>query len=277
MSTAFSLQQLPRCAIMGILNVTPDSFSDGGQFAQTERAVSAALNMHAQGASLIDVGGESTRPGASAVSEQQELDRVIPVIEAIRTRSDVPISIDTSKPVVMDAALQAGASMINDVNALRAEHALSIASAHNVPVCIMHMQGKPRDMQHQPQYSDVVAEIRAFLQERIDACLAAGIARSQIVLDPGFGFGKTLAHNYQLFNAIPALLQLGLPLLVGVSRKSMLGNVVNKAVDQRVAASIAAATLAAQMGAHIIRVHDVDQTADAVKIVNACKQYQLQQ
>lgn len=254
---------------MGILNVTPDSFSDGGHNSNVEQALKHALQMVAQGADILDIGGESTRPGAKAVGVQQELDRVIPVIEAIREHSDIPISLDTSKTEVMRAGVGAGANMINDVNALRAEGAIAAVSSLQVPVCLMHMQGQPRTMQHNPQYEDCVADVIAFLLQRVEACVQGGIARSEIALDPGFGFGKTLEHNYQLFNAIPTFLELSFPLLIGVSRKSMLGAVTDKPVDQRLASSIAAATMAAQYGAHIIRVHDVDETVDALKVVSA--------
>jgi dihydropteroate synthase len=256
---------------MGVLNVTPDSFSDGGQHAQLETALAHARAMLAQGADFIDVGGESTRPGAAEVSEQEELDRTIPVIERLAAEIAVPISIDTQKPVVMRAAVAAGASLINDVAALRAEGALAAAADLNVPVCLMHMQGAPKTMQQAPHYEDVTAEVAAFLQERIDACVAAGIPREQILLDPGFGFGKTLDHNVALMQGLPLLKQLGYPLLIGVSRKSMIGALAGSvqqplAVEQRMAGSVAAALFAVTQGAAILRVHDVAETVQALRV-----------
>lgn len=255
--------------VMGIVNVTPDSFSDGGDNYRIQSAVESALRMVEQGATIIDIGGESTRPGAKAVSESEELDRVIPVIEAIRAESDIAISLDTSKTEVMRAGINAGVSMINDVNALRAEGAIKVVAESNLPVCLMHMQGEPRTMQHAPSYVDVVEDVKAFLRERTAACSAAGIEASRIVLDPGFGFGKTVEHNYTLFKAIPAFLEMGHAVLVGVSRKSMLGDVTGKPVSKRLASSVAAATMAIHLGATIIRVHDVDETVDALKFLQA--------
>ena len=260
---------LDRPRIMGILNTTPDSFSDGGQHFEPRAAVEHALRMVEEGADLVDVGGESTRPGAEPVSEQQELDRVIPVIEALTRETQVPISIDTSKPGVMRAAVAAGAGFINDVYALRADGALEMAAELGVPVCLMHMQGEPRTMQSEPSYLDVTAEVAGFLQQRAAACIAAGIPASQVVLDPGFGFGKTLEHNRALFHALPELARLGHPLLVGVSRKSMLGAITGREVDDRVLASATAAALAAARGASILRVHDVAVTVDALKVTAA--------
>jgi dihydropteroate synthase len=257
---------------MAVLNTTPDSFSDGGHYLTPEAAIDRAANMLGQGADIIDVGGESTRPGAAAVSLEQELERVVPVIEAVRRRFDARISIDTSKPEVMRQAVAAGASMINDVNALRAEGATEVAVNCGVPVCLMHMQGQPRTMQTNPSYQDVVTEVSAFLNERVAACLAAGLPSSQLVLDPGFGFGKTLGHNLSLFNALPALLSLGYPVLVGVSRKSMLGQLTGRDVEQRQAASVVAAGLAARAGVQILRVHDVAPSLDALKIAAALRQ-----
>ncbi len=257
---------------MGILNVTPDSFSDGGNWQSTDRALRHAHTMVEEGADIIDIGGESTRPGAAEVSMAEELDRVLPVIEQLRAELGVPVSIDTSKPGVMLAAVQAGAGMINDVNALRAEGALQAAVSLGVPVCLMHMQGQPRSMQQQPHYDDAVAEVSAFLLQRADALIQAGFRTGDIVLDPGFGFGKSLAHNVELFQAIPQLAALGYPLLVGVSRKSMLGTITGQAVGSRVHASVAAALLAAQGGASILRVHDVGATLDALKIVQTLGQ-----
>jgi dihydropteroate synthase len=260
---------LSRPQVMGILNITPDSFSDGGLYQQRDTALRQAEVMAGQGASILDIGGESTRPGAAAVSGQEELDRVIPVIEAIKSHIDIPLSIDTSKPAVMRAAVQAGAGLINDVNALRAEGALQAAIDLAVPVCLMHMQGKPRTMQQDPQYVDVVADVHDFLLQRTQALLDAGFAREKIVLDPGFGFGKTLAHNLALLRGLPVLAKTGYPLLIGISRKSMLGAITGRKVDQRVPASIAAAVLALQGGASILRVHDVAETVDALKVWRA--------
>jgi dihydropteroate synthase len=253
--------------IMGILNVTPDSFSDGGQHTSIQHAVQHALKMVEQGATFIDIGGESTRPGAKEVALQEELDRTIPVIEAISANSDCVISIDTSKAQVMTEAVNAGAGLINDVRALREPGALAAAANANVPVCLMHMLGQPRTMQSNPQYDDVLAEVSQFLLERIDACKSAGIDKSSILLDPGYGFGKSLEHNYALVKYLPDIMALGLPVLVGMSRKSMIGKLLHRNVDERLAGSIALATIVAQMGAHIIRVHDVQETADAVNIV----------
>ena len=255
--------------VMGILNTTPDSFSDGGRWTTRDRALRCALDMAAPGADLIDVGGESTRPGSSGVDAGEELERVVPVIEAIVAETDVPVSVDTSKPQVMEAAVRAGAAMINDVNALRSEGALPAAARLGVPVCLMHMQGRPRDMQAEPRYEDVVREVADFLQERAGACRSAGIPAERILIDPGFGFGKTLQHNIELFRALPRLGRLGYPLLVGVSRKSMLGALTGKPVEERLAASVAAAVLAAMRGAAVVRVHDVAETVDALKVAEA--------
>lgn len=258
--------------IMGILNVTPDSFSDGGLFVKKEAALNYVQKMISEGANIIDIGGESTRPGASDVSVDEECQRVIPLINAIREMSDIPVSIDSSKTEVMQQAILAGASMINDVNALQADGAMALAAELNVPVCIMHMQGKPRTMQHTPSYVNVVSEVKVFLQQRIEACIAAGINKHNISIDPGFGFGKSLEHNLSLFKHLNEFTDLGVPLLVGVSRKSMIGAVLNKApADQRLYGSIALATLAAWMNAKILRVHDVKATADALKLCMAVK------
>ena len=257
---------LERPHVMGILNVTPDSFSDGGHFNQIERAVAHARQMVADGATLIDIGGESTRPGAPDVSEQEELDRVIPVVERLVSECDVMLSLDTSKAVVMREGCQAGAHLINDVRALLEPGALDAAAEARVPVCLMHMQGQPRTMQVEPHYDDLVGEVKAFFDERIAACLTAGIAREQLLLDPGYGFGKTLAHNYQLLAAQGELLDYGLPLLVGMSRKSMIGNLLNRPVGERLAGSLACALIGMQHGARIIRVHDVRETMDALRV-----------
>jgi len=255
--------------VMGILNATPDSFSDGGRWSNRDRALRHALDMAAAGADIIDVGGESTRPGAQAVGVEEEIDRVAPLIEAIVAETDVTVSVDTSKPQVMKAAVRTGAGMINDVRALRAEGALTAAAGLGVPVCLMHMQGQPRDMQSDPRYDDVVTEVGEFLLRRARACEAAGIPANRILLDPGFGFGKSLQHNLELFRALPRLRQLGYPLLVGISRKSMLGALTGKPVDQRLAGSVAAALLAARLGADVVRVHDVAETVDALKVAEA--------
>lgn len=256
---------LERPHVMGILNVTPDSFSDGGHFNQLERAMTHARQMVAEGATLIDIGGESTRPGAPDVSEQEELDRVLPVVERMVAELDVMISLDTSKAAVMREGCAAGAHLINDVRALLEPGALAAAAVADVPVCLMHMQGQPRTMQAEPHYDDLLGEVRAFFDERIAACLTAGIAREQLLLDPGYGFGKTLAHNYQLLAQQESLLDYQLPLLVGMSRKSMIGNLLGRPVDERLAGSLACALVGMQRGARIIRVHDVRATMDALR------------
>lgn len=261
---------LTRCNIMGILNVTPDSFSDGGAHNSLDKALFHAERMIQSGAALIDVGGESTRPGAVAVSVQEELDRVIPVVEAIHHHFDTIISVDTSTPSVITEAAFVGAGLINDVRALQREGALESAAATNLPICLMHMQGQPTTMQVQPSYHDVVMDIHRFLEERMVACTKAGIHADRLLLDPGFGFGKSLVHNYQLLNQLEEFHQLGLPLLVGMSRKTMIGNVLNDcSSDQRLFGSLSAAVIAAMKGAAIIRVHDVAETYDALKIVEA--------
>jgi len=255
---------------MGILNVTPDSFADGGHFNQPMTAVQHALRILREGADIIDIGGESTRPNAAPVTEQEELDRVIPVIEGIRQHSDALISIDTSKAGVMREAIAAGANIINDVLALRGEGALAAAAGLNVPVCLMHMQGEPRTMQTAPQYVDVVVEVKEFLQARIDACIGAGISRERLWIDPGFGFGKTVTHNLSLLRHLQDFQDSGLPILVGLSRKSMIAALLNNAsVEERLPASLALAVIAAQSGANIIRVHDVQATVDALAMWQA--------
>lgn len=259
--------------IMGILNVTPDSFSDGGRFNRSQAAVERVRQMISEGADIIDIGGESTRPGAPAVSEEEELARVIPVIEAIRRDSAIPISVDTSKPAVMHAAVAAGASLINDVRALQEPGALEVAAQLDVPICLMHMQGQPRTMQANPHYDDVVEEVLAFLQQRIEICQAAGIAPARLILDPGFGFGKTVQHNLALFRHLPRFVDTGHPVLVGVSRKSMIGKLLGeRPVDERLAGSLALATLAGWLGAAIVRVHDVRESADALALCRAVRQ-----
>ncbi len=257
--------------VMGILNVTPDSFSDGGRFGSPAAALARACQMVAEGAALIDVGGESTRPGAVAVSEQEELDRVIPVIEVLYAELPVVISVDTSKPVVMRAAVAAGAGLINDVRALREEGALAAAAELAVPVCLMHMQGEPRTMQDAPHYEDVVAEVGVFLRERMRVCEQAGINRERLLLDPGFGFGKRLADNLSLLKRLGDLAALGAPLVVGVSRKAMIGAVLEVPVEQRLYGSIALAALAVRQGAAVIRAHDVAPTVQAVNMAAAVR------
>ena len=259
---------------MGVLNVTPDSFSDGGRFADRDAAVRHAEAMANAGAALVDIGGESTRPGADAVTEQQELDRVIPVVEAIRSRIDLPMSVDTSKPGVMRAAAAAGAALINDVRALREPGALEAAAATGGPVCLMHMQGQPRTMQANPHYTDVTVEVTSFLQERLAACADAGIGRERLLIDPGFGFGKTLRHNVELLANLRQLAAIGPPLLVGLSRKSSLGALTGRELDERLPASLAAAVVAVMHGASIVRAHDVAETVDAIKTAAAVLEIQ---
>jgi dihydropteroate synthase len=255
------------------VNVTPDSFSDGGQFLNTTAALSHAMQLLDDGATILDIGGESTRPGAPDVSLEDELKRVIPIIEAIREQSDCVISIDTSKAEVMRQAIEAGADIVNDVRALQEPGAIDVvAQFPEVAVCLMHMQGQPRSMQHAPHYNDLAGEINDFFSQRIAACEAAGINQSQLILDPGFGFGKTLKHNYQILAQFNDYAKLGLPLLAGLSRKSMIGNLLNRDTDDRLAGSLAGALIAAQNGAHIIRVHDVKETADVLGVYQACKQ-----
>lgn len=258
---------LDRPHIMGILNVTPDSFSDGGEYAQLDSAFIHAQEMVNQGATIIDIGGESTRPGANDVILNEELDRVIPIIERIKNELDCWISIDTSKAVVMAEAVNAGADIINDVRALREEGALKAAIEANVPVCLMHMQGQPRSMQTAPNYNDVVAEVRRFLIERSDDCINAGLKAENIIIDLGFGFGKSLQHNFDLLNATQQFISLGFPVLTGVSRKSMFGQLLNRDINDRLAGSLAGAMIAMQQGSKIIRVHDVAETVDVMKVL----------
>jgi dihydropteroate synthase len=255
--------------VMGILNVTPDSFSDGGRFLARDDALRQAEEMLRGGASIIDVGGESTRPGAQQVSAAEEIERVLPIIEAIHNMTDAPVSIDTSKAEVMRAAVGAGAAMINDVRALREAGALAAAADLGVAVCLMHMQGRPRIMQDEPHYDDVTLEIRNFLASRIESCVDAGIDRGRIVLDPGFGFGKGHQHNVELLVNLRQLRELGQPVMVGLSRKSMLGEMTGRETGDRMPASIAAAVIAVQEGADILRVHDVAATVDALKVTQA--------
>ncbi|MDH5766328.1 MAG: dihydropteroate synthase [Gammaproteobacteria bacterium] len=269
MNKVLNLLAENRPLVMGILNTTPDSFSDGGQYDSVSSAVDRASQMIAEGADMIDIGGESTRPGAEPVSVEEEVQRVIPVIQAIRRQSDIVISIDSSKPEVMKQAVIAGADMVNDVNALQAAGATAICAELDIPVCVMHMQGEPRTMQHNPQYINVVADIKYYLQQRIEACLAAGIRQENIMIDPGFGFGKTLEQNYSLLKHLDAFEELGCPVLVGISRKSMIGTVLGAEVEERVAGSVAAAVLAYTRGGRLFRVHDVKPTVDALRICSA--------
>lgn len=254
---------------MGIVNVTPDSFSDGGQYSSTEKAVAHALQLVDEGADILDIGGESTRPGATPVSLEDELARVLPVIEQLAKLTAVPLSIDTYKPQVMRRALAAGADIVNDVRALQEPGALQIVADSRAGVCLMHMQGTPQTMQQDPQYDDVVAEVNAFLAARLAAAETAGIARERVVLDPGFGFGKKTQHNLQLLQEIGKTLEIGRPLLVGLSRKSVLGQITGGDVDARLHASLAASVISVMKGARIVRVHDVKATADALKVAAA--------
>jgi len=257
--------------VMGILNITPDSFSDGGQFSRVDNALRHALEMHRDGAEVIDVGGESTRPGALVVSLDEELERVIPVIEKIRENSDVAISIDTSKPKVMQSAIEAGASMVNDVNALQANGAIEVCVKHQLPVCLMHKQGESLTMQDNPSYVDVVDEIKHYLIERAGHCIKAGLPKEKIVIDPGFGFGKSLKNNLSLLKGINEFCTLDFPVLVGVSRKSMFGQLLGRDVDERLVASTSAVVIAYNNGARFFRVHDVAETCDALKLCEAVK------
>lgn len=270
--------------VMGVLNVTPDSFSDGGAlgaaggdeaagfFVSVDKALALAARMQQDGAAIVDIGGESTRPGAKPVSEQQELDRVIPVVEAITRRLDIIVSVDTSSPLVIAESGRAGAGMINDIRALRRVGALDAVAATGMAACLMHMQGEPGTMQQQPEYTDLVTEVVAFLAERVQACEVAGIGRHRLCLDPGFGFGKTPAHNYRLLRHIGRFCETGLPVLAGMSRKSMIAAATGRPVTQRLAGSLAAAILAVQGGAAIVRVHDVAETVDVLKVLQAARE-----
>ena len=255
--------------VMGILNITPDSFSDGGRFIQVDSALAHVERMLGAGATLIDVGGESTRPGAVNVTVAEEIDRVVPMVEAIKARFDTVVSVDSSTPEVFTESVRVGAGLINDIRALQRPGALAAAAATGLPVCIMHMQGEPASMQQAPLYESVIDDVNRFLVERANVCEAAGIPRGRLVLDPGFGFGKSLEHNLQLFNRLEALQPAGLPVLVGVSRKSMIGQTLNRPVDERLAGGIALTALAVAKGARIIRVHDVSETVDAVRMIEA--------
>jgi len=261
--------QLPNPSVMGVLNVTPDSFSDGGRFVDLDTARRHAESLYRDGASIIDVGGESTRPGADEVSESEELDRVVPIIAALQNSVDLPISVDTSKAGVMRAAVEVGASLINDVMAFRAPGALQAAIDLAVPVCLMHMQGRPRSMQDAPTYDDVTTDVARFLHDRVEECIKAGLGRELITIDPGFGFGKTHAHNVELLANLRQLQKLGLPVLVGLSRKSTLGELTGRDVDNRLAASLSAAVIAVMNGAQIVRAHEVRETVDALRVASA--------
>lgn len=269
MTSRLSFLQASGPAVMGVLNVTPDSFSDGGHFTTLEAALDQARHMVAEGVDCLDIGGESTRPGADPVSVQQELDRVCPVLEAIRAEMKIPVSVDTSTPEVVREAARLGADLINDVRALRRPGALETVAETGLPVCLMHMQGQPATMQENPEYQDVIEDVRAFLQERIAAARQAGIDGGSILLDPGFGFGKTLEHNVTLLSRLEEIVALGSPVLVGMSRKSMLGKLTGRETDQRMPASVAAATVAMMKGAAVVRVHDVPETVDAARVVRA--------
>ena len=257
--------------VMGVLNVTPDSFSDGGRHQGVAAALAHARRMVEEGAGIIDVGGESTRPGATPVPVEEELQRVVPVVEALRRELDIVISVDTSQPAVIRAVTAAGAHLINDVRGLRLPGALEAAAASNAAVCLMHMQGEPGTMQQAPHYTDVVAEVCAWLQARLEVCRALGMAEDRLLVDPGFGFGKNLDHNLRLLAELPAATPPGVPVLVGLSRKSTVGAVTGRPVDQRLAGSVAAAALAVRAGAHIVRAHDVAATVDAVKLAAAVR------
>ncbi len=264
---------LPTPQIMGILNITPDSFSDGGHFFSTNAALQHARQMVNEGANIIDIGGESTRPGAQPVSVQEELDRVIPIVEKIRAEFSISISVDTSKAEVMREAIAAGADIINDVMALRGEGCLAtVAASDTIQVCLMHMQGEPRTMQKEPRYDDVIGEIKTFLLERVQACLNVGIASNRLMIDPGFGFGKTVVHNLLLMQQLQVFTEVGYPVLVGVSRKSLIGHILDKPVTERLYGGLALAVLAVSKGARIIRTHDIAATVDAVKMTHAVLQ-----
>ncbi len=257
--------------VMGVLNVTPDSFSDGGRFFDLPAALAQAERLAEEGAAIIDVGGESTRPGAAPVTVEEEMRRVVPVVERLAGSLVVPVSVDTRTPAVMREVLAAGASMINDVTALRAPGALEAVAASGAAVCLMHIQGEPRTMQNEPHYADVLGEVREFLRERVAACVAAGIARTRLVIDPGFGFGKTLEHNLELLRGLPAIAAEGLPVLAGLSRKRMIGALTGRGEGDRLAGSVVLAVMAALNGASIVRAHDVRETVDALRIVAAVR------
>jgi len=263
---------LDRARVMGVLNITPDSFSDGGRFLSVDEAMQQVVAMVGAGVDIIDVGGESTRPGSAEIPLQEELDRVMPVIERISDRFEIPVSVDTSKSEVMCSAVAAGASMINDVFALRQDGAIEAAASLGIPVCLMHMQGEPREMQQSPVYQSLPGDVIDFLADRIEAAIQAGIAREQLIVDPGFGFGKNDQHNIELLDKLDQFSEFGLPLLVGLSRKRTLGKLTGQPVGKRVAAGVAAAIIAVQNGANIVRTHDVQQTVDALNVLHAVNQ-----
>jgi dihydropteroate synthase len=266
-------RQLNKVKVMGILNVTPDSFSDGGQFTCVDRALKQVEQMVVNGVDIIDIGGESTRPGAAEVSIEDEIVRVIPLLKAIKSRFDISVSIDTSKAEVMSEAILYGADMINDVRALQNNGCLEVVAQSDIAVCLMHMQGMPRTMQEKPQYNDIINDIIEFFKQRIQCCEQSGINKERLLLDPGFGFGKTLAHNYEMLAKFAQFKSLGLPVLAGISRKSMIGDLLNREVNERLAGSLAAAIVAIQQGANIIRVHDVQESVDVMNILKAVAQY----
>jgi len=270
-----SSSQLNQVQVMGILNVTPDSFSDGGQFICFNNALKQVEQMISNGVDIIDIGGESTRPGAVDVSVQDEITRVIPLLKAIKSRFDINVSMDTSKAEVMGEAITFGADIINDVRALQNKGCLEVVAQSDIAVCLMHMQGMPRSMQENPEYNDIIDDILEFFRQRIDCCEQNGINKERLVLDPGFGFGKTLEHNYEVLAKFSQFNALGLPLLAGISRKSMIGNLLNRDVKERLAGSLAAAIVAVQQGANIIRVHDVQESVDALNILKAVAQYKI--
>jgi dihydropteroate synthase len=267
--------QLSKVKVMGILNVTPDSFSDGGQFTCFDTALKQVEQMIEDGVDIIDIGGESTRPGAVDVSVKDEIVRVIPLLKAIKSRFNINVSIDTSKSEVMSEAIIYGADMINDVRALQNNGCLDIVAQSDIGVCLMHMQGMPRTMQENPQYNDIIDDILEFFMQRIKECEQSGISKERLILDPGFGFGKTLAHNYEVLAKLDQFKALGLPVLAGVSRKSMIGNLLNRDVNERLAGSLAAAIVAVQQGANIIRVHDVRESVDVINVLKTVAQYKI--
>ena len=274
MQQIFKAENFTKPQVMAILNVTPDSFSDGGKFATFDKALAQVEQIISDGADIIDIGGESTRPGAVEISEADELTRVIPLLKAIKAKFTIKVSIDTSKAEVMAQAIAHGADIINDVRALQNEGCLAVLAQSNVPVCLMHMQGLPRSMQENPHYDEVIGDIKQFFIERIKVCEQAGIKRERLILDPGFGFGKTLEQNYQLLAQLHQFSDLGLPLLSGTSRKSMIGNLLARKVDERLAGSLTTAIIAAQQNVSIIRVHDVKETVDALNVLAMTVKYQ---
>lgn len=268
-----TLSALKQIKVMGILNVTPDSFSDGGKFSCFDNALTQVELMIANGVDIIDIGGESTRPGAVNVSEKDEISRVIPLLKAVKSRFNITVSIDTSKAAVMSEAITYGADIINDVRALQNDNCLNVVAQSDILVCLMHMQGLPRTMQKNPHYKDLISDILSFFEQRIECCERKGISRERLILDPGFGFGKTLEHNYKILAQLSYFKKLNLPLLAGISRKTMLGDLLNRNVEQRLAGSLSAAIVAVQQGASILRVHDVAETVDAIKVLTEVSRY----